>query len=161
MSTLFRRECYNILFPLRHEATTSSNEGDTPMDSVSTPSDHPPEFRQVVLHAQNQIILTKVLTQDKEKVGGNWMVTRAWSGRSESYCNTTSVCDMHVWPEVLVENWIWWVSGHVKTLPQALPIFCDVKLYMSLTQSTSMLVVLLWQPSSQLPVCTLLSFHHC
>lgn len=96
MSTLFRRECYNILFPLRHEATTSSNEGDTPMDSVSTPSDHPPEFRQVVLHAQNQIILTKVLTQDKEKVGGNWMVTRAWSGRSESYCNTTSVCDMHI-----------------------------------------------------------------
>ena len=47
------------------EVATSSSEGETVTNSASGPA---PEFRQVMLHAQNQIILTKVLTQDREQV---------------------------------------------------------------------------------------------
>ncbi len=73
----------HVTCPLRHETTTSSSEGETPTNSVTTPSGRPLEFRQVMMHAQNQIILTQVLSQDKEKVCGGEQVDRLvgwWGG---------------------------------------------------------------------------------
>ena len=64
------------------EATTSSSEGDTPTGSATTPR---PEFKQVKMHAHNQIILTKVLTQDREKVGCHFTILHLRHGAVLQY----------------------------------------------------------------------------